>query len=141
MDKSRFSRSTADKILELWQKSIEGQDDGIFITGINSLVGENWQHDYRKANLVYIEYVSSGSKKIFAKWVYDKMVEADRSLVSENEQTIDPEKFAEAMTNHGKWKAMFTKEELYHLAIDIRWGLVAFLDSLNDKEEQSGQRS
>ena len=47
-----------------------------------STADEDWQHDYRKANLVYIEYVDSGSDEPFAKWVYDKMVEKDNSLPS-----------------------------------------------------------
>lgn len=50
---------------------------------------EDWQHDYRKANLVYIEYVSSGSDKSFARWVYDKMVEKDNSLPAPPEEEKD----------------------------------------------------
>ena len=38
---------------------------------------EAWQHDYRKANMVYLEYVRLGSDEPFAKWVCDKMVEKD----------------------------------------------------------------
>ena len=44
-------------------------------------------HDYRVANLVYLEYCESESKDCFALWVYDKMVEADKAY-AEKEPTL-----------------------------------------------------
>ena len=49
------------------------------------------------------------------------------------------DKFAEQVTSHGKWKAMFRKDELYHLEIDIKWSMVSFLNSLPNNDNLSSQ--